>query len=138
MPLIKPPYGTITAINLDTGEFVWQVAHGETLDVVRNSPALKGMTIPRTGQPLHAGTLVTKTLVISGDPMVTTIPSHGRGAILHAYDKKTGSEVGAVYLPGSQSGSPMTYILNGKQYIVLAVSGGSTSTEYIAFRLPNS
>ena len=97
LPVIKPPYGTITAINLDTGEFVWQVAHGETPDVVRNSPALKGLTIPRTGQAGHAGTLVTKTLVISGDPLATTIPSHGRGAILHAYDKATGKEVGAVY-----------------------------------------
>ncbi|MGD0966493.1 MAG: PQQ-binding-like beta-propeller repeat protein [Candidatus Acidiferrales bacterium] len=136
MPLFKPPYGTITAINLDTGEFVWQIAHGETLDAVRNSPALKGLTIPRTGQPLHAGTLVTKTLVISGDPLTTAIPSHGPGAILHAYDKASGREVGAVYLPAPQSGSPMTYMLDGKQYIVLAVSGGTFSGEYIAFRLP--
>lgn len=136
MPLFKPPYGTITAINMDTGDFIWQIAHGETLDTVRNSPALKGLTIPRTGQPLHAGTLVTKTLVISGDPIATTVPSHGRGAILHAYDKATGKEVGAVYLPAPQTGSPMTYMLNGQQYIVLAVSGGTFSGEYIAFRLP--
>ena len=136
LPLIKPPYGTITAINMDTGDFIWQIAHGETPDAVRNSPALKGLTIPRTGQPLHAGTLVTKTLVISGDPIATAIPSHGRGAILHAYDKATGKEVGAVYLPAPQSGSPMTYMLNGKQYIVLAVSGRNSSAEYIAFRLP--
>jgi quinoprotein glucose dehydrogenase len=137
MPLFKPPYGTITAINMDTGEFVWQIAHGETLDAVRDNPALKGLTIPRTGQPLHAGTLITKTLVISGDPIATTVPPHGRGAILHAYDKMTGKEVGAVFLPAPQTGSPMTYMLNGRQYIVLAVSGGTFSGEYIAFRLPN-
>jgi quinoprotein glucose dehydrogenase len=138
LPLIRPPYGTITAINLDTGEFVWQVAHGETPDAVRDSPLLKGLTIPRTGQPLHAGTLVTKTLVISGDPIATTIPSHGRGAMLHAYDKATGKEVGAVYMPAAQTGSPMTYMLNGRQYIVLAISGGKYSGEYMALRLPNN
>ena len=136
LPVIKPPYGTITAINLDTGEFVWQVAHGETPDVVRNSPVLKGLTIPRTGQAGHVGTLVTKTLVISGDSFDTTIPPRGRGAMLRAYDKATGREVGAVYMPAPQSGSPMTYMLNGRQYIVVAVGGGTYSGEYIAFRLP--
>jgi quinoprotein glucose dehydrogenase len=136
LPLIKPPYGTITAINLDTGEFVWQIAHGETPDSVRNSPALKGLTIPRTGQFDIAGTLVTKTLVISGDPMTSTIASHGPGALLHAYDKATGNEVGAVYMPAPQSGSPMTYMLDGRQYIVVAIGGGTFSSEYIAFRLP--
>jgi quinoprotein glucose dehydrogenase len=137
LPLIKPPYGTITAINLDTGELVWQVAHGETPDAVRNSPVLKGQTIPRTGQASTVGTLVTKTLVISGDPLVTTIPSHGRGALLHAYDKATGKEVGAVYMPAPQSGTPMTYMLAGKQYIVVAVSGIGVPGEYLAYRLPS-
>jgi len=136
MPLIKPPYGTITAINLDTGEFVWQVPHGETPDVVRDNPALKGLTIPKTGQPFHAGTLVTKSLVIAGDPLVTTVPGKGRGGILHAYDKMTGKEVGGIYMPAPQSGSPMTYMLNGRQYIVLAISGGTYTGEYVAYRLP--
>jgi quinoprotein glucose dehydrogenase len=134
--LIKPPYGTITAINLDTGEFVWQIAHGETPDPVRNNSALKGLAIPRTGQWDIAGTLVTKTLVISGDPMMTTIPSHGRGAMLRAYDKATGKEVGAVYMPAPQVGSPMTYMLNGRQYVVIGIGGADYSSEYIAFRLP--
>ena len=74
LPLFKPPYGTMTAINLDKGEIAWQVPHGETPDVVREHQALKGMTIPRTGQPgFIVGTLVTKTLVIAGDPQVTTL-----------------------------------------------------------------
>ncbi len=136
LPLVKPPYGTITAISLDTGEIVWQVAHGETPDVVRNHPALKGMNIPRTGQGGTAGTLVTKTLVVAGDLQFTTTDSHPRGAMLRAYDKATGKEVGAVYMPAPQSGSPMTYLVNGKQYIVVAVSGGPYSGEYIAFRTP--
>jgi quinoprotein glucose dehydrogenase len=138
LPLIKPPYGTITAINLDSGEFVWQVAHGETPDVVRNSPVLKGLAIPRTGQPGHVGTLVTRTLVISGDSFFTTVPPRGREAMLRAYDKATGREVGAVSMPAPQTGSPMTYMLNGTQYIVIAVGGGTYSGEYVAFRLPKN
>jgi quinoprotein glucose dehydrogenase len=139
LPLIKPPYGTITAINLDKGEIVWQIAHGDTPDAIRNNPALKGLNIPRTGQTANPsmGTLVTKTLVIAGDPQVTTTATHPRGALLHAYDKATGKEVGAVYLPAAQTGSPMTYMLNGKQYIVVAVGGGAYPGEYIAFTLPS-
>jgi quinoprotein glucose dehydrogenase len=137
LPLIKPPYGTISAINLDTGEIVWQVPHGDTPDVIRNSPALKGLNIPRTGQSgYNVGTLITKTLVIAGDGQVTTTPQHPRGAMLRAYDKATGKEAGAVWMPAPESGSPMTYMLNGKQYIVVAVSGGPYSGEYLAFTLP--
>jgi quinoprotein glucose dehydrogenase len=136
LPFLKPPYGRITAIDLTRGEFVWQVAHGETPDSVRNHAALKGVTIPRTGQSGAVGALVTKTLVIVGDPMVTTTTDRPRGAMLRAYDKATGKEVGTVFMPAQQSGSPMTYMLEGKQYIVVAVSGGNYSGEYIAYRLP--
>ena len=136
LPLLKPPYGRITAINLDKGEFVWQIAHGETPDSVRNNPALKGLTIPRTGQAAAAGALVTKTLLIAGEPSVTTTATHPRGALLRAYDKATGKDAGAVYMPAQQSGTPMTYMLNGKQYIIVAISGGIYAGEYLAFRLP--
>jgi quinoprotein glucose dehydrogenase len=139
LPLIKPPYATISAINLDKGEIVWQIAHGETPDAIRNHAALKGLNIPRTGQSgYNIGTLVTKTLVIAGEGQITTTADHPRGAMLRAYDKATGKEVGAVYLPAPQSGSPMTYMLNGKQYIIVAVSGGAYSGEYLAFRLPDA
>jgi quinoprotein glucose dehydrogenase len=138
LPLLKPPYGTISAINLDAGEILWQIAHGETPDVVRNSSALKGLAVPRTGQETYnIGTLVTKTLVIAGEGQVTTTSDHPRGAMLRAYDKTTGKEVGAVFMPAPQSGSPMTYMHNGKQYIVVAVSGGPYSGEYIAYALPS-
>jgi quinoprotein glucose dehydrogenase len=137
LPLIKPPYGTITAINLDEGKILWQIAHGETPDVVRNYPSFKSWNIARTGQQTYnIGTLVTKTLVIAGEGQVTTTADHPRGAMLRAYDKQTGKEVGAVYMPAPQSGSPMTYMVNGKQYIVVAVSGGPYSGEYIAYTLP--
>src|SRR5439155_13459633 len=137
LPLVKPPYGVVSAINLDKGELMWQVPHGDTPDAVRNNPALKGVNIPKTGQGGSVGLIVTKTLVIIGDPQVTTTPEHPRGAMLRAYEKATGKEVGAVWMPAPQSGSPMTYMLNGKQYIIVAVSGGNYAGEYIAFSLPD-
>jgi quinoprotein glucose dehydrogenase len=138
LPLVKPPYGTLTAINLDKGEITWQVPHGETPDAIRNHPLLKGMNLPRTGQTGGVVTAVTKTLVLAGDPQVTTTADHPRGAMLRAYDKATGKEVGAVYMPAQQSGGIMTYMVNGKQYIVVAVSGGAYSGEYIAYSLPSA
>jgi quinoprotein glucose dehydrogenase len=134
---MKPPYGIISAISLDKGELVWQIPHGETPDAVRNKPALKGLSIPRTGQAGNVGALVTKTLVVSGDAQFTTTADRPRGAMLRAYDKATGKEVGAVFMPAPQSGSPMTYAVKGKQYIVVAVSGGPYSGEYLAFSLPS-
>ena len=137
LSIFKPPYGTISAINLDRGEIAWQTPHGDTPDAVRDHEALKGMTIPRTGQPgFTVGTLVTKTLVIAGDAQVTAPPDRARGAMLRAYDKTTGKEVGSVVLPAPVSGSPMTYAVGGRQYIVVAVSGGPYSGEYVALRLP--
>ena len=82
------------------------------------------------------GTVVTKNLVIAGEGGYFTTPAGVRGAMLRAYDKVTGKEVGSVYMPAPQSGSPMTYMLNGKQYIVVAVSGGNYSGELLAFALP--
>jgi quinoprotein glucose dehydrogenase len=136
LSLVKPPYGVLNAINLDRGELVWKVPHGDTPDNVRNHPALKGLSIPKTGQQGSVGLVVTRTLVILGDPQVTTTPEHPRGAMLRAYDKQTGNQVGAVWMPAPQSGSPMTYLADGKQYIIVAVSGGNYSGEYLAFALP--
>lgn len=136
LSMVKPPYGVLSAIDLAAGELKWQVPHGDTPDVVRNHPKLKGLNIPKTGQAGSVGVLVTKTLVIAADPQVTTTPDHPRGAMLRAYDKQTGQEVGAVWMPAPVSGSPMTYLVDGRQYIVIAVSGGNYSGEYIAFSLP--
>jgi len=138
LQLVKPPYGRITAYDMDRGEIRWQIAHGETPDAIRNHPALKGITVPRTGQRGLVGTLVTKTLVIAGEPSYTTTASGQRGAMLRAYDKATGKEVGAVYVPAPVTGSPMTYMLDGQQYIVLAIGGGNYPSEFVAFRLPRA
>ena len=138
LPLVKPPYGLLTAINLDTGDTLWQVPHGDTPDEIRNNPALKGLNIPKTGQQGNVGEVITKSLVVIGDPLYSTTPEHPRGAMLRAYDQKTGQQVGAVWMPAPQSGSPMTYSVDGKQYIIVAVSGGNYSGDYIAYSLPSN
>jgi quinoprotein glucose dehydrogenase len=136
LPIVKPPYGRISAIDLNKGEILWQIAHGETPDDVRDNPALKGLNIPRTGRPTHAGQLVTKSLLVVGERGMFTTPNGKKGAMLRAYDKITGKDAGAVYMPAPQTGSPMTYMLGGRQYIVLAISNAGFPGELIAFRLP--
>ena len=137
LPLVKPPYGSISAIDLEKGEIKWQIAHGETPDEIRNHPLLKGLNIPRTGRPGIVGTLVTKTLVIAGEPGFFTLPDGRKGAMLRAYDKATGRELGAVYMAAPQTGTPMTYSLNGRQYIIVATGGAGVEAELVAYRLPN-
>ena len=123
LPLVKPPWGRITAFDLDEGALAWQIAHGETPDAVRNHPLLDGIETGRTGRPGRVATLVTPTLLIAAEAGVFTAPSGELGAMLRAYDKATGREVGSVFLPGPVSGSPMTYRVNGRQYIALASRG---------------
>jgi len=136
LPLIKPPYGRITALDMNKGTLAWQIAHGDTPDNIKNHPALKGLTIPRTGRQGRIGVLVTKTLAIAGEGGFATTSTGQRGAMLRAYDKMTGQDVGAVYMPAPQTGSPMTYLHNGKQYLVLAIAGPGYSAELLAFKLP--
>jgi len=136
LPLVKPPWGRITAIDLNKGEMVWQIPHGETLDAVKNHPMLKGVNIPRTGRIGPIGGLTTKTLVISGERGFTTLPSGERGGRLYAYDKATGKEMANVWMPAPQTGNPMTYMLNGKQYLVLAIGGPGFPAELIAYTAP--
>ena len=135
LPLLKPPYGRLTAIDLRQGEIAWQVPHGQTPDRIANHPALAGLEIPRTGQGASVGTLVTKTLVIAGEAELTSDENGTRRAMLRAYDKSSGVEVGAVELPAPQTGSPMTYMIDEEQYIVIAVSGSGVSGRLVAFKL---
>jgi len=136
LPIVKPPYGVLAAIDLKTGDLKWQVPHGETPDNIRTHKLLQGMTLPRTGQNGSQGLVVTRSLVILGDRLVTSPPGRERGAMLRAYDKETGKEVGEVLMPAAQTGSPMTYLLDGRQYIVVAVGGPGAAAEYLAFALP--
>ena len=134
LSIIKPPYGRITAYDLSRGEIAWQVAHGDTPDNIRNNPALQGLNIPRTGQPGQVATLVTKSLLIAGEPSFSTA-GHARGALLRAYDKATGADAGSVLMPAPQTGSPMSYMLGGRQYLVVAIGGAGYPGELVAYRL---
>jgi quinoprotein glucose dehydrogenase len=138
LPIVKPPYGVMAAIDLKNGSLMFQVPHGDTPDAIRDNPTLKGITIPKTGQNGSVGVLVTKTLVIAGDPQFTAPPGRARGAMLRAYDKQTGAQVGEVLLPAPVVGHPMTYSINNRQYIVVGVSGGNYRGEYISLALPAS
>ena len=136
LPLIKPPYDRITAYDMKTGDLIWQKAHSSTPDDIKNHPALQGLTLPRLGQPgrTFIGTLTTKTLLIAGEGGVHRNDAGERVALLRAYDKATGADIGTVEMPDKQTGSPMTYMINGKQYIVVAVSGVD-GAQLIAFAL---
>ena len=137
LPLIKPPYDQITAYDMNTGNIAWQKTHSSTPDDIRNHPALKGLNLPRTGQPgrTFIGTLTTKNLVIAGEGGVHTTAAGRRVALLRAYDKLTGEDAGAVEMPARQTGSPMSYQVDGRQFIVLAVSGND-GAELLAYALP--
>jgi quinoprotein glucose dehydrogenase len=133
LPIIKPPYGRITAINMNSGDLAWTIANGEAPDWIRNHPALKGVQLPRTGRYEHVGLLVTKTLLFAGEGSgLFAVPPGSGGPMFRAHDKKTGDIVSEFKLPANQSGIPMTYLANGKQYIVVAVGAVGTPAEFVA------
>ena len=137
LPLIKPPWGRITAIDLNSGEHVWMIPNGDTPDCVRNHPALSGVDIPRTGKPSRSGILVTKTLVFAGEGGgLFATPTWAGGEMFHAYDKQTGETIWEMELPKRQSGIPMTYMIDGKQYIAMAMSARGEPAELVALTLP--
>jgi quinoprotein glucose dehydrogenase len=126
---------------MNSGEILWQKAHGTTPDSIRNNPALQGLDVSRLGAygRIFIGVLTTKTLLIAGEGDVHTNEAGESVALLRAYDKDTGEDVaGRVELPAKQTGSPMTYMHNGKQYIVLAVTrtGANAGAELVAYALP--
>jgi quinoprotein glucose dehydrogenase len=136
---VKPPYDRITAYDMNNGDMLWQKAHSTTPDSIKNHPALKGLNLPRLGTSgrIFIGVLVTKTLVVAGDGGTHTNAKGETVALLRAYDKETGADIpGEVFMPAKQTGSPMTYMHNGKQYIVIAVGGGTGGAELIAYALP--
>ena len=119
---------------MKTATQAWRIAHGDTADNIKNHPALKGLTLPRLGRQGRIGVLATKTLLIAGEGGFATTPD-GRGAYLRAYDKATGADIGKVFMPAPQTGSPMTYMVNGVQYIAVAVSGPGFAGELLVYKL---
>ena len=137
LPLFKPPWGRITAIDLKTGEHLWMVPNADTPDYVKNHPALKGITLPRTGRQDRSGIMVTKTLLFAGEGSgLFAVPQGSGGRMFRAYDKQTGAIVWEFELPSNQSGVPMTYMMNGKQYIVVPIGGVNFPGELVALSLP--
>jgi len=130
LSILKPPYGRITAYDMNKGTIAWQIANGDTPANIKNNPKLQGLNIPKTGSPRLVGLMVTKTLLFAGD---------GTNPLLHAYDKKTGEDIAQIPMPGMQTGVPMTYVHQGRQFILVPVAAtaatGSTA-QLVAFALP--
>jgi len=133
LPLVKPPWGRITAINLNTGDHVWMIANGDAPDVVKNNPAAKGIDLKNAGKPERSPLLVTKTLLFGADGsgLFNAGPGAG-GKMFRAIDKKTGAIIHEMALPASTTGIPMTYAIEDRQYIVVAIGARGTPAELIA------
>jgi quinoprotein glucose dehydrogenase len=139
LPLFKPPYSRLVAIDLNKGEILWTVAVG---DGPRDHPAIKHLDLPPLGQAGRAAPLVTKTLVFLGEggragPVVPLWGGAG-GKMFRAYDKATGETLAEIELPGQVTAAPMTYMADGKQYIVVTVGLSGAPSEYIALALPSA
>jgi quinoprotein glucose dehydrogenase len=133
IPVVKPPWGRITALDMNRGEIVWQIANGDTPAHIANNPLLAGVDLPRTGSESRAGTLVTRTLLFAGE-------GYEGLPVFRAYDKATGEILWETEIPGGeQTGLPITYMHEGRQYVVFAAAGvvaTGTPANIIAYRLP--
>jgi quinoprotein glucose dehydrogenase len=129
VPVVKPPWGTITALDLSTGDLAWTIANADTPEAYAEELGLDVTDLPRTGTPTHPGLLVTRTLLFAGE-------GEGGGPTFRAHDKATGAILAEIELPNSQVGLPMTYMHEGRQFIVISVGGGGESAEIVALALP--
>jgi len=129
VPIVKPPWGRITALDLTDGSKAWMVANGDTPDHVAERLEIDPELIPRTGKVSRAGLLVTRTLLFAGE-------GASGEPILRALDKATGATIAEIELPNAQVGLPMTYMHEGRQYVVLSVGGGGEPAELVALALP--
>ena len=147
LPLLKPPYGRVTAIDLNRGEIVWMTPNG---DGPRNHPLLKPLNLPPLGNPGRGGLLLTKTLLFvgEGDPVMVRAGSRVRpemplsvapgagGNKFRAFDKVTGTVLWETEFPAGTTGAPMTYMFEGKQYVLVAIGGAAHQAEFLALSLP--
>ena len=137
LPLIKPPWGRITAIDLNTGDHLWMIANGDAPDYVKNHPALKGIDLSNTGKPSRSPLLVTKTLLFGADGNNLWAGVAGAGGnMFRAIDKKTGKVIYEMALPAMATGTPMSYLVDGRQFIVVAVGATGVPAELVALALP--
>jgi glucose dehydrogenase len=132
LEIIKPPYGRITAIDMNSGDHLWMIANADTPDRLTNHPLLEGVDLPRTGIPTRSGILVTGSLLLQAEGTGAA----GASPIFRAIDKQSGEIVGTLDLPLNQTGLPFTYEHDGKQYISMFVGGGGTPAELVSYALP--
>jgi quinoprotein glucose dehydrogenase len=137
LPLIKPPWGRITAIDLNTGDHLWMIANGAAPDYIKNHPALQGIDLSNTGKPSRSHLMVTKTLLFGGEGNnLWASPAGAGGNLFRAIDKKTGKVIHEIPLPAMTTGVPMTYMVNGRQFIVVATGAAGFPAELVALALP--
>jgi quinoprotein glucose dehydrogenase len=136
LQIVKPPYGRITAINMNTGDHVWMQAIGNTPDAIKNLPILQGVTIPKTGRPGRLGTMVTKTLLWAGERGPLDTVNGQQVSWFRSYDKLTGEIVSELQIPANTTNVPITYLAGGKQYIVIAVAAPGRPAELLGLALP--
>jgi quinoprotein glucose dehydrogenase len=137
LPLVKPPWGRIVAIDLNKGDIAWSIANSDTPDYVKNHPALKGIDVGKTGKPSRSPLMVTKTLLFSadGNDLFNGVAGGG-GNVFRAIDKKTGEILHEMKLPSMATGIPMTYMVDGRQFIVVAIGATGVPAELVALALP--
>jgi quinoprotein glucose dehydrogenase len=137
LPLVKPPWGRITAIDLNTGDHLWMIANGEAPDYVKNHPAMKGVDLSNAGRPSRSPLMVTKTLLFGADGNnLFASPAGAGGNTFRAIDKRTGKVIHEMTLPAMATGIPMTYMAGGRQFIVVAVGAAGFPAELVALALP--
>ena len=136
LPIIKPPYGRVTAINMNTGDHVWMAPIGGTPENIKNHKMLQGVTIPRTGRPGRTGIMVTKTLLWAGERGPLDTVNGQTVSWFRSYDKATGEIVSEMQIPANVTNIPITYMSGGKQYIVIAVAAVGKPAELLALALP--
>jgi quinoprotein glucose dehydrogenase len=137
LPIVKPPYGRITAIDMNSGDQLWMIPNGQPPDDIKNNPALKGIDTSKLGNPERALLLATKALLFSADAAGLTAVNGAYASTFRALDKKTGETIFELKLPAHATGVPMTYMVKGKQYIVVAVGGRGEPAELVALSEPN-
>ena len=134
LPLARPPWGTIVALDLNTGKKLWTIANGDTPEYVKKHEKLRGLVLPRTGHDDRAGLLVTKSLLFAGEGAGMFVASEG-GTMLRAHDKRTGDIVWEMDLGLRQTGIPMSYAAGGRQYILVPAGAPGSAGEFIALTL---
>jgi quinoprotein glucose dehydrogenase len=136
LPLIKPPYGRITAIDMNRGEHLWMMANADTPDAIRNHARLRDVEIPeRTGHGDRGALLATKSLLFAGEGAGLYGGQTGGGRMFRAHDKLTGEILHEMELPAKQTGLPMTYAIDGVQYIVVPIGDTGHPGELVALRV---